>query len=605
MKKKIIFVAFIVVCMIFTTWMTTSIKNAQNPSELDLALQARTSAEEVSFTEMKSMALSSGPEDQITIFRDMAIFNGTTPGVRGTYRASLNYRTDDDIWTSDQIGATVKYQSVPLPTPWSSVFSSIVTLLLVGMVALILFRTSMQAGSGNPSYKLLNTKDIKETLDDVAGLSVARAEIRELIDLIRSSGKIGKIGANPPKGVLLKGPPGTGKTLLARALAKEAGVSFMMLNASRLHETFIGVGPRRVERAFQMAAKNAPCIIFIDEIDAIGTRENSGGARSDQERANLINTFLTNMDGIVPGKDVFVVAATNRPDMVDPAILRPGRIDRHLTVGLPNKSDRKQILAMHAKNLPLDPGVDFDSLAGSTPGMSGADLAALCNEAGIYAGREGSTVVTKAHFAAARKKIMMGETGTMTILTEQEKEVTAWHEAGHAVVASVLRHADPIEHATILPTGGSLGHVLQVPSHDRNMMTKAQLMDRLTILAAGRAAEEHKFGHQNVTNGAAGDITAMTDLATAMITKWGMGDKGMLQAKAGINGKYSDEIEAEIRRLCNKSLDLSRKLLEENKNALKAVATALIEKDTLSGTEIAQIVAQHCVQDDNQGKEAA
>lgn len=562
------------------------------------ALEARETAEEVSFSEMKRALHASGAEDRVMVYNDKVVLQDSTEGQPEVLRllaADLNYAAAEALLEEiSEIDASVSFGRVP--SGFS--FGILLDLALVAFLAIVLLPFVLRASGlkdrmSGPT-RLIKLRDLTETLDDVAGLDLARDQFREIVDLIKSKGQIGAIGARPPKGVLLQGPPGTGKTLLARAMAKEAGVSFLTLNASRLHEMFMGVGPKRVEDAFNKARKNAPCIIFIDEVDAIGTR--GGSDRTDQERANLINTFLQLMDGLTPNSGIFIVGATNRPDQIDPAFLRPGRIDRKLTIGLPDRQARKEILELHAKKIPVDPSYDFNTLAGTTPGLSGADLATLVNEAGIAAGREGKTIVGAEQFAQAREKMLLGETGGTIALSEEERIVTAWHEAGHAIAATLLPYADPVEHATILPRGGSLGHVLQVPEGDRHMMSRAALLNRMTVLAAGRAAEQYRFGHDLVTNGAASDITVLTRLATDMVTKWGMGSHGFLRVDQLPGVGFPDSVLKDIRRLSQKAIVQAELLIKAESTALEAIAMALLAQDTLSGEEIQELVEAHRVE---------
>ena len=415
-------------------------KSADDPNAW--AIEARSAANVVPFSKMRDALMASGPEDRAVIFTDKIVFEDLPAdgvGPAPLLAADLNYNAADPFWSDiSRIEASVTFGRVPqsgfsLSTALDMLFIGIILLVFI---PLLLRMTGLKDKLGGPS-RLMKASELTTTLDDVAGLDLARDQFREIVGLIKSNGKIGAIGAQPPKGVLLQGPPGTGKTLLARAMAKEAGVSFLTLNASRLHEMFVGVGPKRVEDAFEKARKHAPCIIFIDEVDAVGTRGDSGG-RADQERSNLINTFLQLMDGLTPSSGIFIVGATNRPDKIDPAFVRPGRIDRKLTIGLPDRKARQEILALHAKKLPVDASYDFGALAGTTPGMSGAELATLVNEAGIAAGRDGADLVGAEHFAHARQKMMLGETGSATALSDDERAVTAWHEAGHAIAATLL-----------------------------------------------------------------------------------------------------------------------------------------------------------------------
>ncbi|ETX13547.1 hypothetical protein OCH239_09720 [Roseivivax halodurans JCM 10272] len=571
------------------------LRDAPEPALTQWAIEARTSGEEIAFSRMQELMRESAPSDRAMVYPDMVVFeHAKTDSTEHLYsRATLNYNASELIWAdSAAIAAEVSFGQLPQGMSSSTLVDVVLLLMFTYLVVSLGLRMSGISGKSNGTADLVKVKELTQTLDDVAGLDVAREQIREVVGLIKSGGKIGEIGARPPKGVLLQGPPGTGKTLLARAMAKEAGVSFLTLNAARLNEMFVGVGPKRVDRAFDKARRHAPCILFIDEIDALGAR---GGATigADNERANLINALLTRMDGLAHSDGIFIVGATNRPDKIDKAIIRPGRIDRRLTIGMPNRKARQEILELHASKLPVSPDVDFAKLAASTPGMSGAELATLCNEAGILAGRDKVGRVGPLHFARAREKMMFGETGGAVVLGEHERQVTAWHEAGHAIAASVLPHTDPVEHATILPRGGSLGHVLQVAVDDRHMSTRAQLLDRMTVLAAGRAGEIAAFGEDMITNGAASDIKALTEIAQAMVTEWGMGSYGFLKVEARPDADFPSAVRQEIRDLSAAAMTRALELLSRERSAFTAIAEALLARDTLTGEEIRGLVEAH------------
>lgn len=580
--------------------------------------QARRDGQIISYSAMRERILNSGSEDRAVIYTDMIVFEDRSPGgaispdpveavpesdegqggVAGDvgpdagmslYSALINYSViGSQAVVFDGAKADISYGAV---RDGGMSLSAILNMMLTGAFLLLLAVLAMRmlGGERGGAGSIINPKELKDGLDDIAGLETARAQAREMIDLIRNNGRIGRIGARPPKGILLSGPPGNGKTLLARAIARDAGLSFMSLDASGFHQMFVGVGPSRVRKAFRKARDNAPCIIFIDEIDAIGARGNGQGA-VDKERDNLINALLVQMDGLEPDSGIFVIAATNRPDQLDPALIRPGRIDRRITVSLPDTRGREAILRLHAEKLPLSADVDLARLAATTPGMSGADLATLCNEAGIAAGRDGTDVVLMAHFAQARQRLMLGDTASGKILRDEEREIIAWHEAGHAVAAILTPDADPVEHATILPSGNALGHVLQVPDADRNLETRARLKSRMLVLAAGRAAEQIRFGEGNVTNGAASDITVLTDIATGMVTKWGMGPAGFIRIEPAVGTDYPASVSAEIRDLANRAMSEAFDLLNGNRAALSAVALALLEQDTLPATELRRLV---------------
>ncbi|WP_411839604.1 AAA family ATPase [Paracoccus sp. ME4] len=603
------------------------------PEEPVWSERARVEGESISYSEMRKKILDSGREDRVMIYSDMIVFEDrqSSPVDAGSVAASADAAPGDPaagegsvpiasdptsdrtatslIDGSERFSALISYgviggEAGTFDGAQAEIFygdaqdggmtvasavNTSMSMVFLGIFLFLAFR--MLGGDRGGAASIVDPKELKEGLDDIAGLDTARAQAREMIDLIRNDGRIGKIGARPPKGILLSGPPGNGKTLLARAMARDAGLSFMSLDASGLHQTFVGVGPSRVRKAFKKARENAPCIIFIDEIDAIGARGTGNGGSVEKERDNLINALLVQMDGLSPDSGIFVVAATNRPDQLDPALIRPGRIDRRITVSLPDMRGREAILRLHAMRLPLGGDVDLARIAATTPGMSGADLAALCNEAGIAAGRDGTDKVMAAHFAQARQRLMLGDTASGMILSEAEREIIAWHEAGHAVAAVLSPNSDPVEHATILPSGSALGHVLQVPEADRNLETRSRLMSRMLVLAAGRAAEELRFGADNVTNGAASDIAALTDIATGMVTKWGMGPHGFLRVTPAMGTDFPPAVLDEIRTIANGAKAEALRLLQDNEAALGAVAGALLERDTLPAEEIRHLVA--------------
>ncbi|MEP3667311.1 MAG: AAA family ATPase [Roseibium sp.] len=459
---------------------------------------------------------------------------------------------------------------------------------LMGAMIFYLFR-SMRGGSDSSGHALLAPGDLKTKLKDVAGIDIARDEIHEVINLLKKPKVAEKYGARMPKGLLLTGPPGTGKTLLARAMAKEAGVSFMAIDASALNQLYMGMGAMKVRRAFATARKNAPCIVFVDEIDAMG-RRGMGTSGVDQEKGATINALLTELDGISAAGGLFLIGATNRPNELDPALVRPGRIDRKLHVNLPDRAGRADIFAVHCRDITLADDVDLYTIAGTVPGASGAEIQAMCNEAALNAMRHDRTEVTASDFHIARDRQLMGQSGSQIILDERERQITAWHEAGHAVIASLVPDSDPIDRETIIPQGGALGFVLQVPDTDRHMETKSRLVSRLQVLATGRAAETLKFGEDHVTTGAASDIEVLTNIATQMVTTFGMGTGGFVNLAESPGMPKSPKVQREIRAIADKALQDAMDMLTTHRDALDRLAEELLVRDVISGTELPEIL---------------
>jgi len=402
-------------------------------------------------------------------------------------------------------------------------------LLLIGVW--IFFMRQMQGGGGKAmgfgksKAKLLTERHGRVTFDDVAGIDEAKDDLTEIVEFLRDPAKFQRLGGRIPKGVLLVGPPGTGKTLLARAIAGEANVPFFTISGSDFVEMFVGVGASRVRDMFEQAKKNAPCIIFIDEIDAVGRHRGAGLGGGNDEREQTLNQLLVEMDGFEPNEGIILIAATNRPDVLDPALLRPGRFDRQVVVPNPDVVGREKILKVHMKKVPLAPDVDARTLARGTPGFSGADLANLVNEAALMAARRGKRLVTMAEFEDAKDKVMMGAERRSMVMSEEEKRLTAYHEGGHALVALNLPASDPVHKATIIPRGRALGMVMRLPERDQISVTREKLKADLAVAMGGRIAEEVIFGHDKVTSGASSDISMATKMAKAMVTRWGMSDK--------------------------------------------------------------------------------
>jgi cell division protease FtsH len=485
-------------------------------------------------------------------------------------------------------------------------------LLILGI--LLFFMRQMQSGGGGrgamsfgkSKAKLLTQKEGRVTFDDVAGVDEAKEELEEVVDFLKDPTKFQRLGGKIPKGALLIGPPGTGKTLLARAIAGEAGVPFFTISGSDFVEMFVGVGASRVRDMFEQAKRNAPCIIFIDEIDAVGRSRGAGLGGGNDEREQTLNQLLVEMDGFEANEGIIIVAATNRPDVLDPALLRPGRFDRQVTVGNPDVVGREKILKVHMRNVPLSKDVLPKVIARGTPGFSGADLANLVNEAALLAARRGKRVVSAKEFDDAKDKIMMGAERRTMVMTEEEKALTAWHEAGHAIVSLKVPAADPIHKATIIPRGRALGMVQYLPEADQISMSRKQMTSRLATAMGGRVAEELKFGDDNVTSGASSDIQMATRLARAMVTQWGLSDvigpidygddQGQvflgqqLMQSSSVSEETSRKIEEEVRKLVQGGMDEARRIMTEFNDQWTAIAKALIEYETLTGDEIQALI---------------
>ncbi len=481
-------------------------------------------------------------------------------------------------------------------------------LLLIGVW--IYFMNRMQGGGrggamgfGKSKAKLLTEKQGRVTFDDVAGIDEAKEELEEIVEFLRNPQKFSKLGGKIPTGALLVGPPGTGKTLLARAIAGEAGVPFFTISGSDFVEMFVGVGASRVRDMFEQAKKNAPCIVFIDEIDAVGRNRGSGYGGGNDEREQTLNQLLVEMDGFEANEGVIILAATNRRDVLDPALLRPGRFDRTVNVPNPDIKGREKILHVHAKKTPLGPDVELRLIARGTPGFSGADLANLVNEAALMAARIGRSVITMIDFENAKDKVMMGSERRSMVLTQEQKEKTAYHEAGHAVVGLALPQCDPVYKATIIPRGGALGMVVSLPEIDRLNWHKSECEEKLAMTMAGKAAEIIKYGSDNVSNGPAGDIQQASGLARAMVLRWGMSDKvgniDYTEAHEGYQGNTAgfsvsantkELIEGEVKKFIQQGYDTAFKILTKKKKEWERLAAGLLEYETLTGEEIKKVM---------------
>ena len=508
----------------------------------------------------------------------------------------------------------VKVEAQPEDTSsntfWGIVISWFPMILLIGVWVYFM----RQASSGNnkamsfgKSRARLIENNKKVTFAEVAGCDESKQELEEIIDFLKDPSKFQRLGGRIPKGVLMVGPPGTGKTLLAKAVAGEANVPFFSISGSDFVEMFVGVGASRVRDMFAQAKKNAPCLLFIDEIDAVGRHRGAGLGGGNDGREQTLNQLLVEMDGFDDNQSVILIAATNRPDVLDPALLRPGRFDRQVTVSNPDIKGREEILKVHVKKVPLAKDVNLTTVARGTPGFSGADLANLVNEAALLAARKNKRKVTLKDFDEAKDKVLMGAERKSMAMDDREKMNTAYHEAGHAICSLYTEGSDPIHKATIIPRGRALGMVQQLPEKDRYSITRQQMMSRLIVALGGRVAEEMKFGYDAVTSGASGDIQMATNLARSMVTEWGMSDalgpvlyaensgEVFLGKSVTQNQNMSEEtarlVDAEIKRLVTEGYEGARKLLKEKEKEWTMLAEALIEYETLTGDEIKQVIA--------------
>jgi cell division protease FtsH len=485
--------------------------------------------------------------------------------------------------------------------------------LIIVMAAWFFLSRQMQGaggkamGFGKSKAKLLTEAHGRVTFDDVAGVDEAKEDLEEIVEFLRDPQKFQRLGGRIPRGVLLVGPPGTGKTLLARAIAGEANVPFFTISGSDFVEMFVGVGASRVRDMFEQAKKNAPCIIFIDEIDAVGRHRGAGLGGGNDEREQTLNQLLVEMDGFEANEGIILIAATNRPDVLDPALLRPGRFDRQIVVPNPDVIGRERILKVHVRKVPLSPDVDLKTVARGTPGFSGADLMNLVNEAALLAARRGKRIVTMSEFEDAKDKVMMGAERRTLVMTEDEKRLTAYHEAGHAICAFNVKATDPIHKATIIPRGRALGMVMQLPERDKLSMSLEQMTSRLAIMMGGRVAEELTFGHDKVTSGASSDIEQATRLARMMVTRWGLSPElgtvaygenqeevflGMSVARTqNVSEATAQKIDGEIRRLVEDGYKEAMRILTTKAADLETLAQGLLEYETLSGDEIRELLA--------------
>jgi len=540
------------------------------------------------------------------------------PEIHGTFtdhRSFQTYAPNDPnlVQTLYAKGVQIKAAPQQNDVPWfvSLLVSWLPFIALIG-VWIFLSRQMQGAGGkalgfGKSRAKLLTEAHGRVTFEDVAGVDEAKQDLQEIVEFLRDPGKFQRLGGRIPRGVLLVGPPGTGKTLLARAIAGEANVPFFTISGSDFVEMFVGVGASRVRDMFEQAKKNAPCIIFIDEIDAVGRHRGAGLGGGNDEREQTLNQLLVEMDGFEANEGIILIAATNRPDVLDPALLRPGRFDRQVIVPNPDVVGREQILKVHVRKVPLAPDVNLKTIARGTPGFSGADLMNLVNEAALMAARRNKRMVTQVEFEDAKDKVMMGAERKSLVMTEEEKLLTAYHEGGHAIVALNVKATDPVHKATIIPRGRALGMVMQLPERDKLSMSREQMTSRLAIMMGGRVAEELVFGEEKVTSGAASDIEQATKLARMMVTRWGLSEQlgtvaygenqdevflgYQVARQQTVSEETSRKIDAEIKRLVEAGYADARHILEVKRADLELLAKGLLEFETLTGDEIKDLLA--------------
>jgi cell division protease FtsH len=545
--------------------------------------------------------------------KDVTIQNGTFNGHLSNGQAFVTYGPSDTNLIEKMNARHVNYSFKPEDNGISLVgilIQSLPMIILIG--GWIFFMRQMQAGGGKAMgfgksrAKLLTERTGRVTFEDVAGVDEAKEELKEIVEFLRDPQKFQRLGGRIPKGVLLVGPPGTGKTLLARSIAGEANVPFFTISGSDFVEMFVGVGASRVRDMFEQAKKNAPCIVFIDEIDAVGRHRGAGLGGGNDEREQTLNQLLVEMDGFEANEGVILIAATNRPDVLDPALLRPGRFDRHVVVPNPDLAGREKILRVHMRKVPLAPDVDPRTIARGTPGFSGADLANLVNEAALLAARRGKRVVTMSELEDAKDKVMMGAERRSMAMSEEEKKLTAYHEGGHALVALHVIGSDPIHKATIIPRGRALGMVMRLPERDQLSLTRQKMLADLCVAFGGRLAEELIFGHEKVTTGAMSDIEMATRMARAMVTRYGMSDDlgpiayaenqeevflgHSVSRTQNVSEATAQKIDSEIRRIVDETYTRAKAILTEHLDDLHTVAKGLLEYETLTGDEIIALI---------------
>jgi len=573
----------------------------QSPSQ-------RTASQDISFSQLLHEV------DQGAV-RDVVIQG---PEIHGTFKDGRGFQTyapNDPTLIQRLYGKDVTITARPQQSdvPW--IVSVLISWLpFVALIGVWFFLSRQMQGAGGKALgfgksraKLLTEAHGRVTFEDVAGVDEAKQDLQEIVEFLRDPGKFQRLGGRIPRGVLLVGPPGTGKTLLARAIAGEANVPFFTISGSDFVEMFVGVGASRVRDMFEQAKKNAPCIIFVDEIDAVGRHRGAGLGGGNDEREQTLNQLLVEMDGFEANEGIILIAATNRPDVLDPALLRPGRFDRQVVVPNPDVVGREQILKVHVRKVPMAPDVNLKTIARGTPGFSGADLMNLVNEAALMAARRNKRMVTQQEFEDAKDKVMMGAERKSLVMSEEEKLLTAYHEGGHAIVALNVTASDPVHKATIIPRGRALGMVMRLPERDRLSETKERLTSMLAIAMGGRVAEELVFGPEKVTTGASSDIEQATRLARAMVTRWGLSESlgavaygenqdevflgYQVARQQNVSEDTTRKIDAEIKRLVETGHAEARRILTEKRADLEVLAKGLLEFETLTGEEITDLLA--------------
>ncbi|MCJ8156669.1 ATP-dependent zinc metalloprotease FtsH [Sphingomonas sp. LaA6.9] len=552
--------------------------------------------------------------DQGTVKR-VEIAGDVVSGTLSNDKAFRTYAPNDPMLIERLKEKGVNFAAKPeeQPSIWLVIlYQSLPFILIIGIAFFIMRQMQKNAGSGAMGFgksraRMLTQKEGRVTFDDVAGIDEAREELQEIVDFLKDPTKFARLGGKIPKGALLVGSPGTGKTLLARAIAGEAGVPFFTISGSDFVEMFVGVGASRVRDMFEQAKKNAPCIVFIDEIDAVGRHRGAGLGNGNDEREQTLNQLLVEMDGFEANEGIIIIAATNRPDVLDPALLRPGRFDRQVVVPRPDIDGRVKILEVHMKKVPLAPDVSARTIARGTPGFSGADLANLVNEAALLAARKGKRLVAMLEFEEAKDKVMMGAERRSMVMTEDEKKATAYHEAGHALVSLHVPGCDPLHKVTIIPRGRALGVTWNLPDRDRYSMSMKQMKAKLALCFGGRIAEQLIYGEDSLNTGASNDIQQATDMARAMVMEYGMSEKlGWLRYRDNqdevflghsvsrsqhMSEQTARLIDEEVRRLVEEGESVARQVLTDNLDQLHKLAEALLEYETLSGEESKRAIA--------------
>ena len=571
--------------------------------------------EQISYSQFRQEVIGNRIEEVTYKGDQMTIHGQRLDGTRFETRHPI-YKRDEvvDSALSDN-GVVTVFESAEEPSIWSQLLVGAFPILLL-LAIFFFFMRQMQGGVsgrggpmafGKSKAKLMEGGKVSTTFKDVAGCEEAKQDVQELVDFLKDPTKFQKLGGKIPRGVLMVGPPGTGKTLLARAVAGEAKVPFFSISGSDFVEMFVGVGASRVRDMFDQAKKHAPCIVFIDEIDAVGRHRGAGLGGGHDEREQTLNQLLVEMDGFEGNDGIIVVAATNRPDVLDPALLRPGRFDRQVVVDLPDLRGREQILKVHMRKVPISKDVEPLVIARGTPGFSGADLANLVNEAALFAARYSDKKVDQSHFDLAKDKIMMGPERKSMILSDEHKRITAYHEAGHAIVGRLMPEHDPVYKVTIIPRGRALGVTMFLPEEDKYMQSRQYLLGRISALFGGRIAEEIINGKDGITTGASNDIDVATGIATNMVTKWGLSSLGPLKygdedtnpflgksaamQNQTFGAETSNKIDAEIKKIIDDSYSKAKKLLNDNLEKLHVMADALLKYETIDADQIDDIMA--------------